>query len=378
MIVLGVILSTACNEGTSRRVEEKISEGIKYLPPESAFDTIVDEKQVKLFHLKNKNGIEMAITNYGAAIVAWYTPDVNGVFDDIVFGYNDIKSYLTSDEYQGCIVGRYANRIARGQFSIDGTTYQLAINNEPNTLHGGDKGFNRVVWDAEQTGNKVTMTYVSPHMEEGYPGTMTVKVVYKLTGEDELLIDYEATTDQKTIVNLSNHSFFNLKGRGDQSVLQHELFINAEAFTPVDATLIPTGEVRPVKETPFDFHSKPEKIGARINDDNLQLKNGLGYDHNWVLKKKENEMSLAVSLFEPESRRSLEIYTTAPGLQFYSGNFFDGSLKGKKGENYNFRCGIALEPQHFPDSPNQPGFPSTFLNPGDTYKHSCIYKIINP
>ncbi len=327
-----------------------------------------------LYTLKNENGIEVKMTNYGARIVSILMPDKNGNYDDIVLGFNTIGDYIDKDNmYLGCIVGRFANRIANGRFSFGDSTFQLGQNEGGTCLHGGKKGFDKVLWDAVQEGNKITMTYTSPDGEQGFPGEVTVKQVFTLTPENEIVMEFSAVTDQKTVVNLTNHTYLNLKGEGNGDILEHMVEINAKGFTPVDSLWIPTGEIDPVEGTPFDF-TTPTKVGSRVNDDNIQLKNGKGYDHNWVLEKDSNELSFACRLTEETTGRVLEIYTTEPGLQFYSGNFMDGTVKGKSGKAYVYRGALIFEPQHFPDSPNQENFPSTVLNPGEKYYHKSVYK----
>jgi aldose 1-epimerase len=347
-----------------------------YLPKNENFDTIIDGKKVELFCIKNKNGLEVWATNYGCRIISFVVPDKNGEMDDIVLGYRTIGEYLKDSSYFGGVVGRYANRIKNGKFTIDGQEYTLATNNAPNALHGGNKGFDRVVWDGKADSNSVTFTYLSKDMEEGYPGNMKVVVKYILTDNNELKVDYEATTDKTTIINLSQHSYFNLNGKDDSTILEQSLQINADYFTPIDSTSIPYGELMKVENTPFDFRT-PKKIGQNINEPDEQLKHGAGYDHNWVLNKKDSsELSLAAVLKEEKSGRILEVYTTEPGIQFYSGNFLDGSVLGKSGKPLINRMALALETQHYPDSPNQPSFPNTVLKPGETYKQTCIYKVI--
>ena len=343
------------------------------LPDPSRFDTTVDGKPVKLFVLKNKNNVEVAITNYGARIVSVRVPDRNNNFDNVVLGLPSIADYLRDKTYLGCIVGRYANRLAKGKYRVNGKEYSAPINNGVNSLHGGLKGFQHVVWDATQSGNTVSLTYSAADGQEGYPGKLDVTVSYSLTDANELKIEYEAVTDKPTVVNLSNHAYFNLKGEGEGDILDHELQIMANNITPVDSTLIPTGLLMKVEDTPFDFRIS-HKIGQLINENNEQLKFGKGYDHNWVLNKKSNEFGLAAKLHEPETGRIMEIFTTEPGFQFYSGNFMDGKTVGIKGKAYNFRNAMVLETQHFPDSPNHPNFPSTLLKPGEKYHQLSVYK----
>jgi len=331
---------------------------------------------MELYTLTNKNGVQVAITNYGGRVVSIRVPDRQGQMADIVLGFDNLDGYLGNDPYFGAIVGRYANRIAKGRFTLDGVEYKLALNDGPNSLHGGTKGFDKVVWKAMELAKEnsaLELTYLSKDGEEGYPGNLSVKVTYTLSDENELWIDYRATTDKDTVLNLSNHSYFNLAGEGNGDILQHLMMINADRFTPVDATLIPTGELRSVAATPFDFRH-PTAIGARINDDNEQLKLGHGYDHNFVLDRKGSGLVLAARVVEPTSGRVLEVKTTQPGIQFYTGNFLDGTIHGKGGKVYGHRSAFCLETQHFPDSPNHPGFPSTELKPGQTFHQITVFK----
>ena len=323
----------------------------------------------------------MQLTNYGGIITSIKTPDRAGRFADIVLGYNDLDGYLRNSPYFGAIVGRYANRIARGRFTLDGRTYTLAVNNGPNSLHGGLRGFDKVVWKAEpfqnQDGQGVALEYTSRDGEEGYPGTLHTRVTYTLTPDDRLIVDYQATTDKATAVNLSQHTYWSLAGGASRDILGHVLTINADAITPVDSTLIPTGEITPVDGTPFDFRT-PTAIGARIDQrDNTQIRYGNGYDHNFVLTRGNSAADAlvhAARVVEPTTGRTLEIYSTEPGLQFYSGNFLDGSITGKGGHVYSFRYGLALETQHYPDSPNHPNFPSTILRPGEHYHSRTVFQ----
>ncbi|MBL7871486.1 MAG: galactose mutarotase [Cyclobacteriaceae bacterium] len=324
--------------------------------------------------LTNKNGLVAVITPFGGKVMSLWVPDKTGKLGDVVLGYDLADEYINGNPFFGALVGRYGNRIARGKFSLDGKEYQLATNNGTNALHGGPGGFHNVLWQKKNiTSNQVVLTYLSNDGEEGYPGTLNTQISYTLTDDNELMIDYEAVTDAPTIVNLTHHSYFNLAGEGNGDILNHLMMIHAEKFLPVDTGLIPTGELNVVKGTPFDF-TKPTPIGQRINEIDEQLKNGKGYDHNWVLKKNGNELSLAATVAEPTSGRMMEVWTTEPGLQFYSGNFLDGTNIGKGGKKYNYRTGFCLEAQHFPDSPNHPNFPSTILKPGETYRQKTIYK----
>ena len=342
---------------------------------EAGFKTEHDGKNVELFTLKNANGLVAQITNFGGKVVNLWTPDKNGDFADIVIGYDTPGEYFnTSEIYYGTLIGRYGNRIAKGQFILNDSIYKLAVNNIPNHLHGGIKGFNDVVWDAKKLDDQtLELTYLSVDGEEGYPGNLNVKVVYKLTNDNELKVEYWATTDKPTPVNLTQHSFFNLKGAGNGDVNDHIMQIMADAYTPVDSTLIPTGEIAPVEGTPFDFRT-PTAIGVRINDDNIQLKYGNGYDHNWVLNKSESGLNYAAKVVAPTSGRTFEVFTNEPGMQFYGGNFMTGRDSGKGGKVFAFRGAFCLETQHFPDSPNKPEFPSTILDPGDEYYSVCVYR----
>jgi len=346
---------------------------------EDAFKGMHKGKPTALYTLKNSNGVAAQITNFGAKIVSIYVPDRNGNFSDIVLGYESIDGYVTGNPYFGAICGRYANRIANGKFIIDGKSYQLPINNGSNSLHGGPEGFNNQVFDSKgviktKNGEAVEMFYLSKDGEMGYPGTLNVKVTFTLSEKNELKLDFEATTDKATHVNICGHSYFNLAGEGMGDILGHELSINADKFTPVSEALIPTGELRPVAGTPMDF-IKPKVIGKNIDDNYDQLSYGKGYDHNWVLNKKQaGELSLAATCSESKSGRVMEVHTTQPGVQLYTANWLDGSDKGKGGKAYLMRSALCLETQNFPDSPNKPGFPSTLLKPEETYKHSCVYK----
>jgi aldose 1-epimerase len=346
---------------------------------EDSFKSTHKGKPTALYTLKNRNGMVAQITNFGAKIVSIFIPDHNGNFADIVLGYESIEEYIKGNPYFGAICGRYANRIANGKFVIDGITYQLPVNNGPNSLHGGPEGFNNQVFDAKgvistPNGDQIVMVYISKDGEMGYPGTLTLKVTYSVTNSNELRLDYEATTDKATHVNICSHSFFNLAGEGNGDILNHELTINADKFTPVNDVLIPNGELKTVKGTPMDFR-KPEIIGKRIDDNFDQLAFGKGYDHNWVInKKKPGELTLAAVCYEPLSGRVMEVHTTQPGTQLYTGNWLDGSDKGKGGKTYGMRSALCLETQNYPDSPNKPGFPSTLLSPGEIYKHTCLHK----
>ena len=341
----------------------------------ASFGQLPDGRRVELFTLRNGHGIEVRAMTYGAIITSIQTPDRTGTREDIVLGFDSLAGYLAGSPYFGAIVGRYANRIARGQFVLDGVTYNLARNNGPNSLHGGARGFDKGLWSGEPFHNDSTagvrFRYESPDGEEGYPGMVSVQVTYTLTDADELILDYDATTTKATPLNLSQHTYWNLHGR-ESTILDHVLRLAASAFTPVDSTLIPTGQIAPVAGTPFDFR-QPTAIGARIGESNEQLRFGRGYDHNWVIDQvRPGALTSAARLEDPVSGRAIEISTTEPGVQFYSGNFLDGSITGKGGRVYGQRTGLCLETQHFPDSPNHANFPSTILRPGQHYRSQTI------
>jgi aldose 1-epimerase len=339
------------------------------------FGQMPDGRDVSLFSLRNTKGAEALISNYGGIVTSLKMPDRNGNYGDVVLGYDNLADYLKESPFFGALIGRYGNRIARGKFTLDGQQYTLATNNYPNALHGGNKGFDKVLWEPTiltgPDGASLKLTYLSKDGEEGYPGNLSVTVVYTLTEDNALKIDYTATTDKDTVVNLTQHSYFNLAGQ--DSILNHVVMIPADKFTPVDSTLIPTGELRPVDGTPFDFRT-PTAIGTRINQDDEQLKFGKGYDHNWVINKPMGQFGLMARVTEPTTGRVLEVMSDQPGLQFYSGNFLDGTLKGKGGRVYQFRAAFCMEPQHYPDSPNQPQFPSVVLKPGQVYRNTIVYK----
>ncbi len=341
------------------------------------FGTTPDGEDAHIFTLTNAGGAEARVTTYGGIVVSLKVPDRDGVLGDVVLGYDTLADYINENPFFGTITGRYANRITAGRFTLNDKVYQLATNLPPNHLHGGEKGFDKVVWKAEpvadDTGVGLVLTYVSADGEEGYPGTLSTKVTYTLTDDNNFRIDYEATTDKPTIVNLTNHSYFNLKDAGKSSMLDHVLMFNADHFTPTGKTQMPTGEIRPVEGTPFDFR-QPTPIGARIDQQDEQLQYGFGYDHNFVLNQSEEGPWLAARVHEPTSGRIMEVFTTEPGVQFYSGNFLDGSITGKGGVAYQHRAGFCLETQHYPDSPNQDHFPSTVLNPGETYRTTTVHK----
>jgi aldose 1-epimerase len=344
-----------------------------------SFGKTADGESVDIYTLKNHRGMQVKITNYGGIVVSLTAPDRNRKFADVVLGYNDLDSYLKPPfPYFGAIVGRYANRIAKGRFTLNGEEYKLAVNNGENTLHGGIKGFDKVVWKVKQVrttpaGPALFLTYLSKDGEEGYPGNLTVTVVYTLTNNNELKIDYTASTDKDTVTNLTHHSYFNLAGEGNGDILDHQLVLKANRFIPTDAGAIPTGELRNVAGTPFDFRIATA-IGARINGDDEQLKLGKGYDHTWVINGRAGSLRQAAIAYEPKSGRVMEVWTTEPGVQFYTGNYLDGTITGKAGKPYPRRSGFCLETQHYPDSPNQPNFPTTTLKKGAVYRSTTIYR----
>lgn len=369
-------LLLACGLGASA----KGVEGIATQP----FGTTADGVPVQLYTMTNAHGMKASVTNYGAIVVELTAPDRTGHFDDVVLGFSKLDTYLHGSPYFGAIVGRFGNRIANGRFTLDGKTYTLATNDHPGgtscALHGGVKGFDKRVWKAEPVTRKndqgVKLSLHSPDGEEGYPGNLDVTVTYWLTANNELKIDYSATTDKATPVNITHHGYFNLKGEGKGDILDHQVTLHASRFTPVDKGLIPTGKLQPVKGTPFDF-TKPHTIGERVNTNDVQLLNGGGYDHNWVLDRKKTDgkkLTLAAEVQEPTTGRRMEVWTNEIGIQFYSGNFLDGHFTGKGGAPYIKRSGLCLETQHFPDSPNQKTFPTTILKPGQTYQSTTIYR----
>jgi aldose 1-epimerase len=371
MLITGI---ASCGDGENKQPStENTQEMIK--PGITSKDWgETDGKKVQLFSLTNKNGVTVDITNYGGIVTSWVTPDKHGNKSSVVVGMNTLEEYLKKPPYFGAIIGRYGNRIGDAKFKLDGKTYTLAANNGKNNLHGGNKGFDKVVWDAATTDGttpSLTLTYLSKDGEEGFPGNLKVTVEYTLTDADELNIEYSAETDKATPVNLTNHSYFNLTGSTENTILNHSLMIDADHFTPVDTTLIPTGEIKAVKGTPFDF-TKPEAIGARI--DSVPGAAPGGYDHNYVINRKDSSLQLVAVLSDTLSGRKLEVFTTEPGIQFYSGNFLNGAFVSG-GKPVNFRTALCLETQHFPDSPNKPKFPSTILQPGQKYHTVTKYKI---
>lgn len=377
LTLVAAFAATACSSKKETKEEAVDTTANVQTPMQpQSFGTLPDGREVKSYTLKNKNGVEMKVINYGGIITHLKTPDKNGALEDIVLGYDSLAGYLKSTPYFGALVGRYGNRIANGKFKVDGKEYTVAQNDGSQHLHGGVKGFDKVFWDIEpytsSEGEALKLTYLSKDMEEGYPGNLAVKVDYVLTDANELKISYEATTDKKTIVNLTQHTYFNLTG-AKRDILDHEVMIKSDKLVPVNKFLIPTGKLINVKGTAFDFN-EPVKVGARIEDKNAeQLTLGKGYDHCWVLSSPDS-MKMAATVYEPTTGRFIEVFTTEPGIQFYSGNFLDGSITGKGGITYSKRFGLCLETEHFPDSPNQAEFPTTLLAPGETYKTQTVYK----
>lgn len=341
----------------------------------TSFGKTKDGQEVSCFEMQNEQGMVVAVIDYGGAITKVEVPDKHGNSSDVVLGHDNMRGYEEENDFFGCIAGRYANRIHNGTFNLDGIPYQLPKNNNGNSLHGGLKGFDKQIWEAEinEKEEKLELSYTSRDGEEGYPGEMTCKVSYSITNENELVIEYEACTDQKTIINLTNHSYFNLKDGGASFIGDHELKIEANFYTPVIEGLIPTGEILPVKNTPFDFREF-KSIKRQINEDSDQLKWGKGYDHNFILNKNEDELGLAATVLERDSGRKMEVFTTEPGIQFYSGNFLNGDITGKRKIVYHNRNALCLETQHFPDSPNHPQFPTVILEPQKPFKSTTIYR----
>ncbi len=367
--ILTTTALTACNTTMQKQEENKTNMAIEKITKEDWGEA--DGRKVYLYTLTNKNDVTVKISNYGGTVTSWVAPDRNGVKSGIVLGFDSLSGYLAKPPYSGATIGRYGNRIGKGTFKIEGVTYTLAKNNGENHLHGGNKGFDKVLWDATPAAGSsasLTLNYLSKDGEEGYPGNLKVTIVYTLTDDNELVIDYSAETDKATPVNLTNHSYFNLSGDASKSILDHELQVHADKYTPVDAGLIPTGELKDVKGTPFDF-SQPHKIGERI----AAVKGG--YDHNYVLIRKGNDMEMVAVLSDSISGRKVEVFTTEPGLQFYSGNFLNGTFKTSDGKAIQKYAALCLETQHFPDSPNNPDFPTTLLKPGEKYHSITKYKL---
>uniref|UniRef100_UPI004048FDF2 galactose-1-epimerase n=1 Tax=Fulvivirga sp. TaxID=1931237 RepID=UPI004048FDF2 len=373
-ILLACATLSSCSNKTES--EDKSAEVDNTPLEEQAVFGTYQGNQVLEYKLTNKNGVEVKVINYGGIITSILTPNKEGVLEDIVLGYDTLSGYLKDSPYFGALIGRFGNRIANGRFELDGEVYVLEQNNNGQHLHGGLVGFDKVFWNikelSSEDGSALELTYSSKDGEEGYPGELDVKVIYTLTDDNELMVEYEAETSKMTVVNLTQHTYFNLTGNVKGDILGHHLKLEAEGFLPVDENLIPTGEIQSVKGSPFDFLNE-EVIGKRINNDDQQLTYGMGYDHCWVLNPADS-LKLAATLYEPSSGRLMEVFTTEPGIQFYSGNFLDGSLIGKDNVKYAHRTGLCLETQHFPDSPNQPQFPSVVLNPDEVYRSKSVYK----
>lgn len=377
LTITAALISTGCgNQDDASEKNVQTTQTDSMIPSRTAFQSTIDGKQTDLYILKNANGMTAAITNYGGRLVSLLVPDSSGKMVDVIVGFDSVSTFKNSSEpYFGATIGRYGNRIAKGKFTLDGKEFTLATNNGSNHLHGGKKGFQDVVWDAKQVGDSVLeLSYVSKDMEEGYPGNLTVKVTYNLNSNNELKIDYNATTDKKTVVNLTNHAFFNLNGYNAGTINNHILQINADRYTPVDSTLIPTGKLEPVENTAFDFR-QPTAIATNLAKDGEQIKNGNGFDHNYVLNEPGTDgMHKAATIQGDKTGIVMEVITQEPGLQFYGGNFMQSKNKMKGGIADEFRTAFCLETQHFPDSPNQPSFPSTVLEPGKTYQTTSIYR----
>jgi aldose 1-epimerase len=371
-----LLATIACKPKTE--VKEEINDTTSTMATisKSAFGKLPDGSEVFQYTVTNKNGIEMKIINYGAIITSLKTPDKNGKMEDIVLGFDSLDKYLQEPPFFGAIVGRYGNRIAKGKFKLEGKEYSLAINNPPNSLHGGVKGFDKVFWNIEEImlpeGPALKLTYLSKDMEEGFPGNLQAEAIYTLSDNNELQFHYKATTDKTTVVNLTQHSYFNLTGNTKRNILDHELTIDSDEIVPVDNTLIPTGKFRKVAGTPFDF-TTAHTVGERINDKDEQIELGGGYDHCYVIRESKDSLKHAATVTEPVSGRKIDVYTTEPGIQFYSGNFLNGKFTGKGDVAYQKRFGLCLETEHFPDSPNQPQFPSVVLKPGEVYKTTTFY-----
>lgn len=381
LLVFAVLFSTVqCKNKTKKEVENQSvmkTQKDSLAIVQDNFGKLPSGEAIEKYTMTNANGMEVSVINYGGIITNLKVPDKNGKIADVVLGFNSLDGYLTPAPYFGAIIGRYGNRIAEGKFNLDGTDYTLAQNDGENHLHGGNKGFDKVVWDVTKIANAesvaLQLNYLSKDMEEGYPGNLNTTVTYTLSNDNTLKVSYKANTDKTTIVNLTQHSYFNLSGDFSKDILDQKISINADTFLPVDATLIPTGEFKEVAGTPFDF-KQPKMIGKEINQENQQLERGLGYDHCWVLNRDPDGLSLAATAYDPTSGRFMEVFTTEPGIQFYSGNFLDGTLESKSGGTYAKRSGFCLETQHYPDTPNQEDFPSVVLNPDETYTSETTFK----
>jgi aldose 1-epimerase len=376
VVCVVALYTTSCSPKKEAQTETPQIDTMKFVT-KAPFGKLPDGREVSKYTLTNRNGIELAVINYGGVVVSLKAPDKNGTVADVVLGYDSLSSYVAGSPFFGALIGRYGNRIAKGKFSIDGTQYTLPVNNGENHLHGGPQGFDKVFWNIEEVsstdGASVKLTYRSVDGEQGYPGNLDAEVIYTLTDNNEWMIKYSATSDKKTVVNLTQHTYFNLTGDVNNDILGHQLTIQADKFLPVDKGLIPTGELKPVANTPFDF-TKAATVGSRIENKDEQLTLGKGYDHCWVLNGASDNLRVVASLYDSTSGRMLEVSTTEPGLQFYSGNFLDGKNITKGGVPANFRHGLCLETEHFPDSPNKPSFPSVLLEPGKTYTTTTVYK----
>lgn len=364
-------MSSCASQDTTEQTTELTSEQMENKITKEPFGKAPNGEEVSLYTLTNQNGMQVKISNYGAIVTSIVTPDKDGNMGDVALGFDKVDGYIPNDPHFGGIVGRYANRIAKGKFTVEGKEYTLAVNNAPNHLHGGITGFDRVVWQAEEmpADNALRLTYLSKDMEEGYPGNLSVTVTYTLTEDNGLKIDYEATTDKATPVNLTNHSYFNLTAGKEKDILNHVVTINADKYTVSDETLIPTGELKSVKGTPYDF-TTPQPVGTRVHS----LPGGFGYDLNYVINNGGEELTHAATVHDPATGRVMEVHTTQPGIQFYTAYHLDGSLTGKNNTQYKRYAGLCLEAQHFPDSPNKPSFPSTIIKPGEKYQETTIYK----
>ncbi|MBN8820992.1 MULTISPECIES: aldose epimerase family protein [unclassified Spirosoma] len=371
-LLMGLVTMNACTSKKEKEADEQ-KPGIE----KTTYGQLPNGQTADLYTLHNASGMTAKITTYGGIVVGLTAPDKDGKFEDVTLGFDSLSSYVKNNPFFGALVGRYGNRIAKGKFTLDGKNYTLVTNNFGNHLHGGTVGFDKVLWTAtpvEGDEPALKLTYTSKDGEEGYPGNLSVEVTYTLQKDNALKIDYQATTDKPTVVNLTNHTYFNLTGGAKRDVMDHELTLNADRFLPVDKTLIPTGVLQPVAGTPFDF-TKPTVIGKRINDSSdVQIKYGLGYDHAWILNGSGDSLKLAATVYEPTSGRVMEVRTTEPAIQFYTGNFLDGSVTGREGFPYKKRYALCLETEHYPDSPNHPAFPTTVLRPGETYKTTTIYQ----
>ncbi|WP_299781822.1 aldose epimerase family protein [uncultured Formosa sp.] len=379
LFLLMLITTVSCKETKKEHEIDKKEDAVKekLTIEKSKFGIMPDSTTIDKFTLKNANGVELNVITYGGRITSLKVPNKDGKFENVIIGFDNLEDYLKDNPFFGALIGRFGNRIAKGKFTLDGTEYNLAINDGPNHLHGGVDGFDRVVWTAEpfegEDNSSLKLTYLSKDGEEGYPGNLKVTVIYTLTNDNALDVSYEATTDKATVVNLTQHAYFNLTGDFTKDILDHEVMINADAFLPVDATLIPTGDIKNVEGTPFDFR-KPNTIGKDINLENEQLSLGKGYDHCWVLNGEKDTMRKVASAYDKSSGRFMEIYTEEPGIQFYTGNFLDSTLPMPKGGTYGHRTGFCLETQQYPDAPNQKDFPSVVLNPGEMYATKTLFK----